>query len=160
MTIWRSQLNDVAAIAGVFTESVRSTAARDYSPEQIDAWAPVSLDPSDMAEWHRRLARMIAFVAEIESEVAGFVTYEPDGHLDYLYVGSRFQRRGVAAKLCARVEQEALALRLNRIFAEASITARPFFESIGFRVVAEQTVEFRGVFFKNVRMEKVLECGS
>jgi acetyltransferase (GNAT) family protein len=67
---------------------------------------------------------------------------------------------GAAAKLCARVEQEALALRLSRIFAETSITARPFFESIGFRVVTEQTVELRQVSFRNFRMEKELECGN
>ena len=153
MTIRPYQPNDAAAVARIFTESVRSTATRDYSPLQIEAWAP---DPPDVEDWRRRLDSEIAFVAEHESEVAGFVTYERDGHMDYLYVGSRFQRQGVAAALCARVEREAAALGVQRIFAEVSINARPFFESIGFRVIAEQAVEFGGVLFNNLRMEKFL----
>lgn len=45
---------------------------------------------------------------------------------------------------------------LGRIFTEASITARPFFERQGFRVVREQTVSRQGVSMINFVMEKDL----
>jgi len=157
MTIRGYQPDDAAAVARIFTESVRSTAARDYSPEQIDAWAP---DPPEVRDWHRRLDGVITFIAEQGSEVAGFITFEPDGRLAYLYVGHRFQRQGMARALCGRVEEEARARGVGRIFAEASITARPFFESAGFRAITEQWVDFRGVSFKNYRMEKFLSKPS
>jgi putative acetyltransferase len=143
-----------------FTDSVRST-SRDYSTEQIAAWAP---DPPDSEHWRARLAARIGFVAEAESfeehkgEVAGFATFEPDGHLDDLYVATKFQRHGVAAMLYARVEREARARNLSRIFTEASISARPFFECAGFSVVAAQTVELRGISFTNYRMERFLSA--
>jgi putative acetyltransferase len=45
---------------------------------------------------------------------------------------------------------------LSRIFTEASITARPFFERAGFQLITQQTVEHNGVSFVNCRMEKFL----
>jgi putative acetyltransferase len=153
---------DAAAIASVFTDSVRS-ASKDYSPEQIVAWGP---DPPDVEHWRTRIAIRIGFVAEAESfeqhkgEIAGSVTLERDGHLDDLYVAPRFQRRGVAAMLYSRVEQEAQSRHLSRIFTEASITARPFFESAGFSVVSAQTVKLRGVSFTNYRMEGLLRLSQ
>jgi putative acetyltransferase len=142
-----------AAIAWLFTESVRTTNARDYSPEQIAAWAG---HPPDVEHWRKRLDSYIAFVAEDDSEVIGFITFEADGHLDHLYVHSRFQRQGVASALYRRVAEEAVTRNVYRIFAEASITARPFFEAVGFRVIASQSVEHREISFMNYRMERLL----
>jgi len=145
---------DAAALAEVFIEAVRSKANRDYSPQQIDAWA---LGPTDTSDWSKRLGSQIVFIAGEDTEVAGFITFEPSGHLDHLYVHSRFQRQGVAAMLYGRVEQEARSLGISRIFTEASITARPFFESRGFLLVAPQTVVHRGVSFVNYKMERFMQ---
>jgi putative acetyltransferase len=122
MNVRGYQPEDAASLARLFTESVRSTNAKDYSPEQIAAWAP---EPPDIEQWPRRLDSLIVFLAQHGSEIVGFVTFEPDGHLDHLYVHSRFQRRGVASALYRRVEQEELARGVHCIFTEASIAARP-----------------------------------
>ena len=86
----------------------------------------------------------------------GFITFEPNGHLDHLYVDSHFQRQNVASALYRRVEQEARTHGVRRIFTEASITARPFFESLGFRLIAPQSVMYRGISFLNYKMERFL----
>jgi putative acetyltransferase len=144
---------DTATLARLFTETVHSANAADYSHEQLVAWAP---DPPDMEHWRRRLSERIAFVAENDSEIVGFVTLEVDGHLDYIYAHRRFQRQGVASVLFQRIEQEAISRGVARIFTEASITARPFFEHAGFRMIASQRVKHRGISFLNYRMEKFL----
>ena len=144
---------DTATLARLFTETVQSVNAADYSPEQRAAWAP---DPPDMEHWRRRLSERIAFVAENGSEIVGFSTFEPDGHLDYIYAHRRFQRQRVASALFQRIEQEAISRGVTRIFTEASITARPFFEHAGFRMIASQRIKHRGISFINYRMEKVL----
>ena len=51
---------------------------------------------------------------------------------------------------------EARRVGLARLFTEASITARPFFEAHGFTVLAAQVVTCRGVEFVNYRMERRL----
>jgi putative acetyltransferase len=45
---------------------------------------------------------------------------------------------------------------LNRLYTEASITARPVFERHGFHVIAAQEVPARGALLRNYRMEKTL----
>ena len=144
---------DTAALARLFTETVHSVNAADYSHEQLAAWAP---DPPDMEHWHRRLSERIVFVAEQDSETVGFATFEPDGHLDYIYAQRRFQRQGVGAALLQSIEQEAISRGVTRIFAEVSLTARPFFERVGFRLIASQRIKHRGISFINYRMEKFL----
>jgi putative acetyltransferase len=54
-------------------------------------------------------------------------------------------------------DAEAKRLRLARLFVEASITARPFFETQGFLVLASQVVTCRGADFVNYRMERRLD---
>ena len=46
---------------------------------------------------------------------------------------------------------------VSRYFSEVSITARPFYEHLGFTVVNEQEVEMRGVKLTNYVMEEVVE---
>ncbi len=147
---------DLAAIVRLFTETVHRVNATDYSPEQLAAWAP---DPPDVEHWRRRLAGHVVLVAEGHGEIVGFATFETDGHLDHLYVDYRFQRQGVASELLRRIEAEAVTRGIGRIFTEPSITARPFFEHAGFRIVAEQTVEHSGVTFVNYLMEKMIGTG-
>ena len=144
---------ETASLARLFTDTVRTVNSADYSPEQIAAWAP---EPPDLAHWRQRLSSQTVFVAEQDGEITGFAAFEENGHLDYLYVHRRFQRRGVATALCQRVEHEARSRGIVRIFTEASITARPFFEHVGFQMIASQTVQHRNVSFTNFRMEEVL----
>lgn len=79
-----------------------------------------------------------------------------DGHVDLLYVDYRFQRQGVARNLYQQVESEARQRGVRRLFTEASITARGFFENMGFGILHEQRVEFGGVAFQNYTMEKFI----
>ena len=58
--------------------------------------------------------------------------------------------------MLAEVVAEARRLGLVRLLVEASITARPFFESHGFAMVTPQVVVCRGVEFVNYRMERML----
>jgi putative acetyltransferase len=149
--------SDLEAIIAVFTNAVRHIAARDYTPEQIEAWAPRHVD---RAHWERRCAHRSTWVAEIGGRIAGFAILEPGGHLDMLYVHSDHARRGVASALLRRVEAVARAQGLEWLRTEASVTARPFFERRGFRVVAPQLVTLRGQTFVNDRMAKRISGAS
>jgi putative acetyltransferase len=93
----------------------------------------------------------------MEDRIAGFSDLEPDGHVDMLYVHPDFQRRGIARALLQHIEKSARALDLRRLYTEASITARPAFEAVGFRVIVPQTVTVRGESMTNYRMEKRLD---
>jgi putative acetyltransferase len=145
--------SDLDALIALFRDSVRRVASRDYSPEQVLAWAP---DDMDRERWAARCAAKPTWVAERGGEPVGFTDLEPDGHIDMFYVHADHQGVGVASALLGRVESAARDAGIGRLFTEASKTARPFFERRGFRVIAAQTVRFNGQDFVNFRMEKWL----
>lgn len=145
---------DAASVTALFRDSVRKIAARDYTPRQIRAWAP---DVIDETLFGRRCESKSTWLAEVEGRIAGFTDLEPDGHIDMLYVHPDFQRRGIARALLLQVDRCARDLDLRRLYTEASITARPVFEAMGFRTVVPQMVTLRGETMKNYRMDKRLD---
>lgn len=147
---------DSEATLTVFQRAVREVSSRDYDPVQIAAWSQVD----DHVRWAERRASRPTWVAVHGPLVIGFTDLEPDGHLDMMFVHPEHQGLGVASGLLAAVETAARAADLARLFTEASITARPFFERRGFRLIAEQQVAARGVRLTNFRMEKFLVGGG
>jgi putative acetyltransferase len=144
---------DAEVLLELFRASVRRVAIRDYTEDQVKAWAS---DDIDRAGWAERRGNRPTWVAEIDGAVAGFSDLKPDGLLDMMFVHPDHQGRGVARALLRQVEAAARAQGLARLFTDASITARPFFERHGFRMLTPQTVELRGQRFVNYRMEKAL----
>lgn len=136
---------DCAALARLFYDTVHTVNARDYTPEQLNAWAPAPPDPEP---WNRSLLDHYSLVAVRDGLVAGFGDIDPTGYLDRLFVHKDFQRQGIASALCAALEQAVS----SRVLTHASITARPFFEKRGYRVQKEQQVERRGVLLINYVM--------
>jgi putative acetyltransferase len=143
--------SDLEAVVALFGRSVREVGSRDYSPEQVAAWAP---DPPDLEAWAQRLAGGGVFVCEREGRIAGFARIDGEGLFDLLYVHPDHQREGIADALWQEVRAWAERRGLRRLQAEVSLGARPFFERIGFRLIAAQGVERRGVRLKNFRMER------
>jgi putative acetyltransferase len=62
----------------------------------------------------------------------------------------------VGSALLNEVGNSARQNKLNKLFAEVSITARPFFEKKGFIVKKQQSVVVREVELTNFVMEKLL----
>jgi putative acetyltransferase len=145
--------SDLSAMIEIFRASVRVVARRDYSERQVMAWAPEEID---CAAWAKRYRHRQGWVAEVDGVLAGFSDLEPNGHLGMMYVHPDHQRCGVASALLGQIEEAARAQGLDRLYTEASITARPFFERRGFRLIAQQTVMVRGEELVNYRMEKPL----
>jgi len=148
---------DLEAAVSLFSRAVREIASRDYSTDQVSAWAP---ERPDLAAWARRLETGAVFVCERNAGIAGFVRIDGTGCVELLYVDPQVQRQGVARALIHRVVSWALGQGIHRLHYEVSITARPFFESVGFRVATDQLVERRGVLFHNFRMERDINAES
>ena len=144
---------DTAEIVSLFRDTIRAVNRRDYSDEQVRAWAPNVIDE---AAWSESLAANHTLVAEIDGAIAGFADLRPDGCLHRLFAHKDRQGQGIATALVARLEAEARKRGLTRLTTEASITARPFFERRGFQVITRQEVQVRGQTFVNYRMEKAL----
>lgn len=150
MTIRRYKSADCPALAKLFYDTVHAVNARDYTPEQLNAWASGSVD---LRQWDSSLSKHFSLVAQEGGLIMGFGDMDPSGYLDRLYVHKDFQRQGIASALCDRLER---AFPVERISTHASITAKPFFLSRGYAVMEEQPVCRAGVLLTNFVMEKRL----
>jgi putative acetyltransferase len=133
---------DLPAVLTIFRRAVHEVACRDYSPEQLAAWAPPDID---QAAWAKRLAEGGVFVEERDGQLTGFIRIDDKGHIDLMFVHPDYQRQGVARRLFESARDWAIQAGLTRLTSDVSLTARRFFESLGFQVLALQTVE-RGGF--------------
>ncbi|MGO3795725.1 MAG: GNAT family N-acetyltransferase [Pauljensenia sp.] len=211
---------EAQATLEVFTAAVTVTAAVDYTPEQLAAWAgggtrvpparsrgrgrtraddasasasasasagagagagagdadvdeggprvrPLPDPPlaRDLEEWDgaRRSARTVVAVVEDRAQhqtsggiVVGFAGLTGTGHIDMLFVAPAHGRRGIATALLRRLSEIAGAQGADELTADVSLTARPFFEANGFRVLAEQHPVRNGVRLVNHRMVREL----
>jgi putative acetyltransferase len=147
------QTGDAAALSALYEVSVRGLGARDYSAAQIEAWA--SLTPSAEVLIERMQDERTRLVAVLD-DVAGFIDVEADGHIDLLYVAPAAVGLGVARALLETAEALAPLSGASRLYAEASETARPVFERLGYSVIARRDFEVAGVPIHNWAVEKPL----
>ena len=145
---------DCTELARLFYDTVHTVNAKDYSREQLDAWATGEVN---LEAWNKSLQAHNTVVAEMDSQIVGFGDMDETGYLDRLYVHKDYQRRGVATAICDALEQNTKAAEFTT---HASITARPFFEKRGYTVVKVQQVERRGILLTNFVMKKVREDGN
>lgn len=153
MKIRLFEKQDAEQVARLFHETVREINIRDYSTEQVVAWAP---DNIHFRDWEKICSNRFTYVADDQGEIAGFGELEHNGHIDCFYCHKNYQRCGVGSKIYQAIEAKALDLDLSHLITEASITAKPFFQHLGFSIVKEQQVTCRGKIFSNYLMEKSL----
>lgn len=151
-TLRRYRLGDAFALADIFEAAVRGTACRDYTPDQIDAWAASA---ASMYDWHKWFSRLYTVVAEQDGRPVGYGNIDDTGYLDHLFVHPEAGGQGIASAICARLEGWAAGRGIKRLTVHASRTAKPFFEARGWRVTAAQQVPLRGQVLENFAMEYI-----
>ncbi|WP_166820665.1 GNAT family N-acetyltransferase [Thalassoroseus pseudoceratinae] len=147
------QAGDASELLSLFRDTIQRINCRDYTPEQIEAWASDDID--DIA-WADRFTGRFVIVAEQNERPIGFGELEPNGHIDRFYVSADHQGIGIGRGLITTIFEEATRQSLPRLTVEASITARPFFERHGFATLERQIVVCRGVEMVNYRMAREL----
>ena len=147
MQLRRYKQSDCRELAELFYRTVHTVNAADYNNEQLNAWATGHVD---FEAWNKSLLEHYSIVAVDNGIIVGFGDIDQTGYLDRLYVHADYQGRGIATAICNKLEQSVS----GKIVTHASVTAKPFFEKRGYKVIKEQSVERQGVFLTNYVMEK------
>ena len=142
------QPEDCPALAALFYDTVHTVNTQDYTKEQLDVWAT---DTTDLAAWNSGFLAHHTIIAIEDGIIVGFGDIDVSGYLNRLFVHKDYQRRGYATAICDALEQ---AVDTITITTHASITARPFFEQRGYRVVRQQQICRQNVWLTNYVMEK------
>ena len=141
------QPSDAEELAGLFYDTVHRVNRKEYTQEQVDAWATGQIE---LAAWDRSFREHITLVAVEQERLVGFGDIDHTGYLDRLFVHADHQGRGIATALCDVLEHSVP----GPVTTHASLTAKPFFEARGYRVLAAQQVVRRGVVLPNYVMRK------
>jgi len=151
MEIRRATALDIDEIAKLYRDTILKINAKDYTPEQINVWAATY---SNQAGWARRMEEQHFYVAVSENKIAGFASIDNAGYFDLLYVHKDCQKQGIATNLCVEIEKAAKEIGVNEITVQSSITAKTFFEKLGFTAVSEKHKLVNNVPFTNTIMAK------
>lgn len=152
-TIRPFHIGDETALHRVFHGAVHHVASRDYTPEQINAWAPAE---PDHEAWMLKMRSLHPFIAEVDGVIAGYADLQASGYIDHFFVSADFPRRGVGRMLMDHIHEEAAHLGIAELRADVSRTAQPFFARFGFEIVEQRFPVRRGVTIPNALMRKTL----
>jgi putative acetyltransferase len=157
MHIRRFAVGDEFALFRVFFSAIHEIASRDYTQEQVNAWAPADLDQE---LWCDRMRGINPFVVELHGEIVGYADVQENGYIDHFFVSGRHPRQGIGTLLMDRIHLEAETLGLRKLTSDVSRTAQPFFMRHGFQVVELRKPVLRGVTIPNAAMRKALHDSS
>jgi putative acetyltransferase len=156
--IRRATHADAADIIRAHVRSIREICASDYSPEQIEAWAGRDFK---VERWHTTMDRDLVWVVEVDQAVRGF------GHLAFgaekvativgLYFAPEAKGLGAGRRLFELMLKECRDRQVERLTLQATITAKPFYEKMGFESVEGScSIKMQGVAVSCWPMERKL----
>ncbi|MCU0391855.1 MAG: GNAT family N-acetyltransferase [Thermoflexibacter sp.] len=151
MLIRTGHIADLKALQHLFVDTITHVCKADYDNEQIEAWTS---GIENLQRWLDILSNQLVLIAEEKGKIIGFCSLHHGNYIDLFYVHKDHQRQGVAYQLYQEIEKEARKLKQTTLVSDVSITARKFFEKMGFEVLKEQSVKVKEVTLTNYKMMK------
>lgn len=145
---------DIPEMRELFRTTVLTVNSKDYTKEEVADWASCG---DSIEHWKELLAKN-DYIGAIDGQgkIVGFSSMNAEGYLHSMFVHKDWQHKGVASMLLSEVEKMALGYGVHKISAEVSITARPFFEKHGYKMVKEQKAKANRLYLTNYVMKKEL----
>ncbi|MCR9549800.1 MULTISPECIES: GNAT family N-acetyltransferase [Vibrio] len=157
LSIRRYRAEDAPILWTLFYHTVRVINRRDYTESQVSAWAPSDFD---LNSWQRTMDAIQPYIAEIEGQIVGYCDLQSNGLIDHFFCHHEYQGQGIGRDLMSFLFSQAKVKGIERLYSEVSITARPFYEKMGFTVKVQQRAEVRGETLTNFMMEKYISLKS
>ena len=148
MVIRPYRSSDCPTLAQIYYDTIHTANAADYTKAQLDAWASGNVD---LNVWDEYFLARHSFVAELTGIIVGFADMDDTGYLGRLYVHKDYQGKGIGKALCDTVEK---AVDVPKYTLHSSITARPFYEKLGYRTVEMRQMPRKDQFITIFVMEK------
>ncbi len=136
-------------IPNLFTNTIHKTCNKDYTKEQLNAWANPNIDYDS---WEKRLDKTKPYLAVIDDIIVGFTEFYDD-YIDCFYIHDAYQGQGVGKALMTYIINETREKNIKTIRVNASITAKSFFESFGFVQIKKNSVERNNQVLVNYSLE-------
>jgi putative acetyltransferase len=129
---------DIPEITRLYTDTIQTIVAKDYTPEQIQAMIPVQEPFSRITVqeiWREHLSFGECFVANQGREIIGFGTAKQgygDYYLEGLYVHRNRQREGIGSVILLSLENAAREHCAKKMILHATKGAVAFYLAQGY----------------------------
>lgn len=143
---------DIPGCQTLFRSTVLIVNSKDYTKEEVSDWASCG----DSIEHWKELFAKNNYIGALDEQdgIIGFSSMNTEGYLHSMFVHKDWQHKGVASLLLSEVEKMAHGYGVYKISVEVSITARPFFEKRGYKMVKVQKARANRLYLTNYVMEK------
>lgn len=150
--IRRLAAQDIPEMRKLFRATVLTVNSKDYTKEEVEDWASCG----DSVEHWKELLAKNDYIGALDGQggIVGFSSMNAEGYLHSMFVHKDWQGKGVATLLLSEMEKIARRYGVHKISVEVSVTARPFFEKHGYKVVKEQKAKANRLYLTNYVMEK------
>ena len=127
VAIRKAVATDAPALSVLIQRSIRTTNSRDYNPATIE----LICSSFTLEKVIEKMAERNVFAATCGNAIVGTISLG-DGNLHSLFVEPGFQRQGIGASLVRHLERHAANAGLPVLRLSSSITARSFYERLGY----------------------------
>lgn len=148
---------DAGEILAIKRAAIEELEHWQYSPEQIQAWAPKDsyLDTFEQAIDNDRF---VVHTAEEDGAIIGYGALNvPDERIDAVYVHPDHHGKGIATVLIKQLELSAEFQGILELDVMAAQNAVPFYHSVGYWRLDDEVTTIEDVDLELVRMRKQLD---
>jgi GNAT superfamily N-acetyltransferase len=136
---------DSPFIERVHRDAIRGAAGGPYSRAELESWAS-GLYPERYRQAMDELGERVLLAEAPPRGAVGFCSWR-GGEMIGLYVVPRFTRRGIARRLLGMAEAAIAAAGHDHVALGASLSALPFYERCGYRVIRRRDWQTRGAWY-------------
>lgn len=153
MRIRRFRDTDAVAVARLRRDTIRTINAKDYPPKHIRAWTDGITVNRIRTSPHKKST----FVAVHHKKIIGVGQYTPQ-ELRLLYIHKDHLGKGIGKAILGVLERDALQHGIRTFTCFSTITARPFYEKMGFKTIKRSTLPLKGQRLIIYQMKKRLKA--
>lgn len=125
---------DVVALSGLIRRTIRVSNSKDYDQQSIDLLCS-NFEPEQVA---KRIVNEHILLCFVGVDLIGTAGLRRD-YLRSMFIEPTYQRQGLGKALVANIEEIARQNVISEIMVHSSVTARKFYETLGYEFVEFQS---------------------
>lgn len=154
-SIRKGKMDDIESVMNVHRRSIREICSKDYNEEQIAKWSDVNYS---MEIWTKTINDDCYYVYERDSQIVGFchalLRENNIGEIVGMYFAPEIKGLGLGAKIFSLCMDYLDNQKVDKVIIHGTKTAKPFYESMGFKTVEKKESNIRGAIIESYLLEK------
>jgi len=157
LTYRAARVGDARAILTVKQAAISAIDGDEYTARQLDAWRPDDDLVDDFGRAIESNHYEILLVESGPATAAYGVLNTQENRIDAVFVHPDYHGEGIGSSLVSQFESRARISGLSELQIASSLTAREFYETLGYRDVGRKRREINGTVLTFAIMRKVFD---